>query len=58
MNALIPWAEPMALVEPHYRTCAGGRRAIPLNWMLLELSYGEAEEERERLMSAELLVAL
>jgi len=34
MNAVIPWAELLALVEPHYPTGKGGRRAMPLDTML------------------------
>jgi hypothetical protein len=35
MNAVIPWAALLALVEPHYPTGKGGRRrAMPLDAML------------------------
>ena len=34
MNAVIPWAELIAIIEPHYPTGRGGRRAMPLAQML------------------------
>src|ERR1051326_5423929 len=34
MNAVIPWAELIAIIEPHYPTGQGGRRAMPLARML------------------------
>jgi IS5 family transposase len=34
MNAVIPWAELLKLIAPHYPTGQGGRRAMPLETML------------------------
>ncbi len=34
MNAVIPWAELVQLIAPHYPTGRGGRRAMPLETML------------------------
>lgn len=34
MNAVIPWAELLRLIAPHYPTGQGGRRAMPLETML------------------------
>ncbi len=34
MNAVIPWAELVALITPHYPTGAGGRRAMAVETML------------------------
>jgi IS5 family transposase len=34
MNAVIPWAKLVALVEPHYPRAGGGRRPMPLERML------------------------
>ena len=34
MNAVIPWADLIGLVEPHYPTGHGGRRAMPVAQML------------------------
>ena len=34
MDAVIPWADLLALIAPHYRTGEGGRPAMPLERML------------------------
>src|SRR5216684_8882018 len=34
MNAVMPWARLMALVEPHYPKAGNGRRPMPLDRML------------------------
>src|SRR5438309_7479376 len=34
MNAVIPWADLLKLIAPHYPTGQGGRRAMPLETML------------------------
>lgn len=34
MNAVMPWANLVALIEPHYPKAGGGRRPMPLECML------------------------